>query len=85
LLGSFIRFVVDSLSWLFGLIGNAGHEFLDGLSRTLGMDRSLLSIGALVIGLLLLVAAGRALFRGGIISGVILLLLALWLLSLIIH
>ncbi len=42
---------------LLRIFANAGHEFLEGLSRTLGMDRSLLSLAALVLGLMLLAAA----------------------------
>jgi hypothetical protein len=84
MLGSLIRFIVDSLDWLFSLLAVAGHNFIDGLAAALGMDRSILNIAALVLGLILLFAAFRALFRRSIISGIILLLLALWLLSFII-
>jgi len=69
----------------FGLFARAGHNFLEGLSRTLGMDRSLISLVALAIGLMLLVAAVRAFFRGSIIGGLIWLFLGLWLLSWLIH
>ena len=84
-LGAVIRFIVDSLSWLFGLLGNAGGNFVEGLSRTLGMDTSLVSIIGLVLGLILLYAAIRAFMRASIIMGVIWALLGLWLLSWIIH
>ncbi|EXF46437.1 major facilitator superfamily permease [Pseudomonas sp. BAY1663] len=84
-LGTVIRYIVEGLSDFFGLFARAGHNFLEGLSRTLGMDRSLLSLAALVVGLLLLVAAVRAFFRGAVISGLIWLLLGLWLLSWLIH
>lgn len=83
--GAVIRFIVDALGGFFDLIANAGHSFLEGLSRTLGMDRSLLSLAALVIGLLLLVTAFRAFFRGAIVSGLVWLFLGLWLLSWLIH
>ncbi|MCQ4271336.1 hypothetical protein NA655_09910 [Pseudomonas kuykendallii] len=85
MLGSLIRFIVDSLDWLFSLFAVAGHNFVDGLAAALGMDRSILNIAALVLGLILLVGAFRAFFRRSIISGIILLLLALWLLSFIIN
>ena len=84
MLGSLIRFIVDSLDWLFSLFAVAGHNFVDGLAAALGMDRSILNIAALILGLILLVGAFRAFFRRSIISGIILLLLALWLLSFII-
>ncbi|WP_120996790.1 hypothetical protein HKW98_15640 [Stutzerimonas urumqiensis] len=84
-LGTVIRFIVDALGGFFGLLAAAGHNFLEGLSRTLGIDQSLISLAALVIGLLLLIAAVRAFFRRAIVSGLILLLLGLWLLSWLIH
>jgi len=84
-LGTVIRYIVDALSGLFGLFADAGANFLEGLSRTLGMDRSLISLIALAIGLMFLVAAARAFFRRSIIAGVIYLFLGLWLLSWLIH
>ncbi|GGJ97705.1 hypothetical protein [Pseudomonas matsuisoli] len=84
-IGSVIRFIVDGLYWILGMLAGASQNFVDGLATTLGMDRSLLTIAALVIGLMLLVGAFRAFFRRSIISGLILLILGLWLLSLIIH
>ena len=84
-LGAIIRFVVDGLGWLFGLLGHAGGNFVEGMSRTLGMDTSLVSIIGLVLGLILLYSAVRAFMRGAIISGVIWALIGLWLLSWIIH
>lgn len=80
-LGAVIRFVVDALSGLFNLLGNAGGNFIDGLARTLGMDTSLVSILMLVIGLLLLYSAVRAFMRASIIMGIIWLMLGLWVLS----
>lgn len=83
--GTVIRFIVELLTGLFDLIGNAGSHFLGGLSRALGMETSLLGMIALVIGLLFLVAAVRAFTRRAFVGGIIWLLLSLWLLSLIIH
>lgn len=84
-LGSLIRFIVDGLSGLFNLLANAGGSFIDGLARNLGMDTSLVSILALVVGLMLLYSAVRAFMRASIILGIIWLLLGLWVLSWIIH
>lgn len=84
-LGTVIRYIVDALGGFFAMFANAGQSFLEGLARTLGMDYSLLSLVALAIGLLLLVAAVRAFFRRSIVSGVIYLFLGLWLLSWLIH
>lgn len=49
------------------------------------MDRSLLSLAALVLGLMLLAAAVSAFVRRSFISGLIWLFLGLWLLSWLIH
>jgi len=84
-LGAIIRFVVDSLSWLFNLLTHAGRNFVEGLSRTLGMDTSVISIIGLVIGLMFLYSALRAFMRASIFLGIIWLILGLWLLSWIIH
>ncbi len=82
--GAVIRFIVEGLSGFLQLIGNAGSQFIAGLSKALGITPSLLSIIALVIGLLLVFNAGRAFIRRSFIVGTVLLLLGLWLLSLII-
>ncbi|QXI29162.1 hypothetical protein [Pseudomonas vanderleydeniana] len=84
-LGSVIRFIVDGLSGLFSLLANAGGNFIDGLARALGMDTSLISILALIVGLMFLYSAIRAFMRASIVLGIIWLLLGLWLLSWIIH
>ncbi|AIZ35467.1 hypothetical protein ACE1YR_19990 [Pseudomonas sp. K1(2024)] len=84
-LGAVIKFIVDLMSGLFNLLANAGGNFIDGLSRTLGMDTSLVSILALVVGLMLLYSAIRAFLRASIVMGIIWLVLGLWVLSWIIH
>ncbi|WP_347903810.1 hypothetical protein [Pseudomonas purpurea] len=84
-LGSVIRFIVDGLSGLFNMLTHAGGNFIDGLSRALGMDASLVSILTLIIGLMLLYSAIRAFMRASIVMGIIWLVLGLWLLSWIIH
>ena len=82
--GAIIRFIVEGLSGSFSGLSNAGGNFIDGLSRTLGMETSIISIAILVIGLLLLYNAVRAFMRASIVGGVIWLLLGLWVLSWII-
>lgn len=84
-LGSVIRFIVDGLGGLFGGLTNAGSNFIDGLSKTLGMDTSVISIITLVFGLMLLYSAVRAFMRASIITGIIWLMLGLWLLSWVVH
>ncbi|NBF05547.1 hypothetical protein GV819_24945 [Pseudomonas sp. Fl5BN2] len=84
-IGSVIRFIVDLLSGLFNTLTHAGGNFVDGLSRALGMDTSIISILTLIIGLMCLYSAIRAFMRASIIIGIIWLVLGLWLLSWIIH
>ncbi|MBC2688270.1 MULTISPECIES: hypothetical protein [Pseudomonas] len=84
-LGSVIRFIVDLLSGLFNTLSHAGGNFVEGLSQALGMDTSIVSILALVVGLLLLYSAIRAFMRASIIGGIIWLVLGLWVLSWVIH
>lgn len=84
-LGTIIRFLLDLLNGFFGMLGNAGRDFLNGLSRALGMEASLLGMIALVFGLLLLALSVRAFVRKRFVAGIIWLLISLWLLSLIIH
>lgn len=80
-LGSAIRFIIDALGGAFALFTEAGADFIEGLSRALGMNPSFLGLVVLVIGLLLLFLAARSLLRRAFISGVLLALLGLWLLS----
>ncbi|AMA47252.1 hypothetical protein ACI2KE_14670 [Pseudomonas monteilii] len=84
-LGALIRVVVDALSGVFNGLANAGGNFVDGLSRTLGMDTSLISILALIVGLALLYSAVRAFMRASVIAGIIWALLGLWVLSWVVH
>ena len=84
-LGTLVRFIVESLSGLFGAITEAGSSFVEGMARALGMDTSIISIAVLIIGLLFLYNAVRAFMRASIIGGVIWLLLGLWVLSWIIN
>ena len=82
--GAIIRFIVEGLSGIFNGVGQAGGHFIEGLSHTLGMDASIISIAILLLGLLLLYNAVRAFLRASIIGGIIWLLLGLWVLSWII-
>lgn len=79
--GAVIRYIIEGLSGLFGSIARAGASFLEGLSRTLGMDPTLLGFVALVVGLLLLAGGIRALLQRAFVGGAISLLLGLWVLS----
>lgn len=83
-LGGLIRLLLEGLRGLLHLFGNAGAEFLGGLSRALGITPSLLSVMALLLGLLLLYHAVRAFMRRSLVLGVLWLLLGLWLLGMLI-
>ena len=84
-LGLIIHYIVEFFSGLFNMLSNAGGDFVGGMSRALGMDTSIISIIALIVGLMLLWSAIRAFMNASIIAGIIWLLLGLWLLSWIIH
>ncbi|TFH85906.1 hypothetical protein EQG41_14970 [Billgrantia azerbaijanica] len=70
-LGDLIRFVVDLLSRLHDHVGDAARGFLDGLTESLGIAPSLVSLLVLVVGLWLLYLALRALLRRRLIATVI--------------
>lgn len=52
--GTVIRFIIDSLVWLFTILSNASSDFVNGFARALGVDSSLLSIAAVILGLCLI-------------------------------
>src|SRR5690606_41870492 len=79
--GTLVRLIVDALSWLFNLLSGASSAFVNGVSRALGVDSSLLSIAFVVLGLFLIYLDFSSLIKKRLIRGVIWLLLGLWLLS----
>ncbi|MFL1501489.1 hypothetical protein ACI77J_07780 [Pseudomonas sp. O64] len=84
-IGLIIHYIVEFFSGLFNMLTNAGGNFVEGMSRALGMDTSIISIITLIVGLLFLYSAVRAFMRASIIAGVIWLMLGLWLLSWVVH
>ncbi|WP_163576978.1 hypothetical protein [Halomonas faecis] len=70
-LGELIRFVVDLLSRLYHHVSDAARGFLDGLTESLGIAPSLISVAILAIGLWLLYLALRALLRRRLIATVV--------------
>lgn len=80
-LGDAIRFVVDLLSNIFDGFGNAVHDFIQGLTDSLGMSPSLFGLIVLVVGLLLLYKGIRAFVNRAIVGGLIWTLLGLIVLS----
>lgn len=83
--GTLVRLIVDALSWLFNLLSGASSAFVNGFSRALGIDSSLLSIVFVILGLFLIYLGFSSVFRKRFIGGVIWLLLGLWLLSALIR
>ena len=79
--GTLVRLIVDTLSWLFGILAGASAAFVDGFSRTLGIDSGILSIVAVIVGLLLIYRGVRALIRRRIVAGILWILVGLWLIS----
>jgi len=81
LLGALVRWIVDALSWVFNTLAGASSAFFEGFARALGVNSSLLSIAAVILGLCLLYLGVKAVIRRRFIAAVIWLLLGLWLLS----
>lgn len=80
-LGSVIRWIIDALGGFFETLASASGDFLAGLAQALGMTPSLLGLVALAIGLALLGLGARALLRRAFVSGLLLILFGLWLVS----
>lgn len=80
-LGEAIRFVVDLLAGFFAGIGIAVHDFIEGLTDSLGMDASLFGLVVLLVGLVLLYKGVRAFLSRSLLGGVIWTLLGLLVLS----
>lgn len=84
-LGEAIRFVVGLFSGVFGNLFGAIDGFVQGLTGELGINPSLFSLVALLIGLFFLYSAVRAFLRRAIVGGVIRLLIGMLVLSSLIH
>ncbi|WP_089706998.1 hypothetical protein [Vreelandella arcis] len=80
-IGEAIRVVVEFLLGIFTNLFSAFDDFVDGLTRSLGINDSFLSIVVLVIGLFFLWGGFRAFFRGSLIGGIIRTLVGLFILS----
>lgn len=70
-LGQLIRFVVDGLIGFFANLDDAARSFLQGLSESLGIAPTLISLVVLVIGLWLLWKGLAALMRRAIVATLI--------------
>ncbi|HCR97174.1 MAG: hypothetical protein ACTH5L_07305 [Halomonas sp.] len=80
-IGDVIRTVVEFLLAIFTNFFGALEEFVDGLSRSLGINASFFSLLVLIIGLYLLWGGVRALLRGSLFGAIVRILLALFILS----
>ena len=85
ILGTVVRVIVEALSWLFNSLAGAAAAFIEGFSRALGLDSSILSVAAVILGLFLIYWGIRAFIRRRIVTGVIWVFLGLWLLSALIY
>ncbi|MCO5785931.1 hypothetical protein DHB74_06130 [Pseudomonas sp. G11-1] len=83
--GTLVRLIVDGLAWVFDMLSGASTAFVNGFSRALGIDSSILSIAFVVLGLFLIYLGVSSFIKKRIIAGVIWLLLGLWLLSTLIR
>lgn len=83
--GTLVRIIVDSLAWVFHMLSGASSAFVNGFSRALGVDSSILSIAFVVLGLFLIYLGVSAFIKKRFIGGIIWLLLGLWLLSALIR
>ncbi|HTK00207.1 MAG TPA: hypothetical protein VL522_11330 [Bordetella sp.] len=67
-LGGIVRSIVDVLRWLLGGIGRAISQFSEGVAHAMGVSPNLFNYAVLIIGVLMLIAAIRALFRRSILG-----------------
>lgn len=84
-LGAIVRVIVNALGWLFDFFAGAAAAFIEGFSRALGINSSILSVAAVILGLFLIYWGVRAFIRRRIVAGIIWLLLGLWVLSAVIY
>lgn len=80
-IGDAIRVVVEFLLGIFTNFFGAFDDFIGGLTRSLGINDSFLSLAILLIGLLVLWGGLRAFLRGSIIGGIFRTLIGLFILS----
>ena len=80
-IGDAIRIVVEFLVGIFTNFFGAFDDFIGGLTRSLGINDSFLSLAILLIGLLVLWGGLRAFLRGSIIGGIFRTLIGLFILS----
>lgn len=70
-LGTIIRFVVEALQGIFGGFAGAIQAFLSGLAGAVGMSPTVFNYAWLVLGLILLFVAIKAVVRGALVAAII--------------
>jgi ABC-type proline/glycine betaine transport system permease subunit len=83
--GEFIRFIVDGLTGFFNGIDDAAGSFMQGLSDSLGIPITVISLLVLVLGLWLLWKGVAALMRTALVTMLIWWLLGVTVLSWLIN
>lgn len=76
MLGEALRGVVAGIKWLLGGLGGALGDFYSGLAGAMGMSPSIFNFVLLVLGLMFLWAAIKALLRRAIVGFIFWLFLA---------
>ncbi|MCH4563298.1 MULTISPECIES: hypothetical protein [Halomonas] len=84
-LGDLIRFIVDLLRGFFANLGDSARSFLRGLSESLGIAPSLISLLVLIVGLWLLWKGLAAILRRAFVVALIWLVLGVTVLSWLIN
>ncbi|MFY0479145.1 hypothetical protein [Achromobacter marplatensis] len=77
MLGEALRSIVSGIQWLLGGLGGALGDFYAGLARAMGMSPSFFNFVLLVLGLMFLWAAVKALLRRSILGFLFWLVLAM--------
>lgn len=80
-IGEVILAIVSGIRYVFGGLGSAMGDFFSGLATALGMSPSIFNFALLILGLMLLWAAVKALLNRAIVAGLFWLFLAMLLLS----
>ncbi|MGM0832023.1 MAG: hypothetical protein ACQEUK_04235 [Pseudomonadota bacterium] len=80
-IGDAIRVMVEFLLGFFTNFFGALDDFIDGLTRSLGINASFFSLLVLVIGLWLLWRGIRVLLRGSLLGAIVRIVLAVFILS----
>jgi uncharacterized membrane protein len=76
MLGSLLSGIVHALQFVFGGLGRGIGEFAGGVAHSMGVSASAFNIAWIILGILLLIGAVRALMRRSWVGGIVLLVIA---------